>query len=81
MSNLEEFISNWIEIRFELIIEKTEDFFEAGILDSLSFAELVVVIEEVFHTEINFENIEDWQSVSSVQGLSDFVKMNTKFPG
>jgi len=79
MNNLEEFILNWIEIRFELTIEKTEDFFESGILDSLSFAELVVVIEEVFNTEINFENIEDWQSVSSVQGLSDFVKTNMEF--
>ena len=78
MINLENYIFNWIKSKFDVEIALSSNFFEEGVLDSLSFAELVVELEEQLQIEINFADITDWQTVSSINGLSDFLKSRTK---
>jgi acyl carrier protein len=78
MQDLEQYISDWIKTRFDVELGISENFFEAGALDSLSFAELVVVLEELLQLEIDFDNILDWQTVSTIEGLSTHLRFTTK---
>jgi acyl carrier protein len=78
MTDLESYIFNWIKSKFGVEILLSSNFFEEGVLDSLSFAELIVVLEEQLQIEIEFADITDWQMVSSIKGLSDFLKPGTK---
>jgi acyl carrier protein len=73
MIDLESFIFDWIKSKFEVETPLSCNFFEEGVLDSLSFAELIVVLEEQLQIEIEFTDITDWQKVSSIKGLSDFL--------
>mgnify|MGYP000070575574 CR=1 FL=1 len=65
MIDLESYIFNWIKTKFDVETPLTANFFEEGVLDSLSFAELIVVLEEHFQIEIDFADITDWEKVSS----------------
>jgi acyl carrier protein len=78
MIDLESYIFNWIKTKFDVETPLTANFFEEGVLDSLSFAELIVVLEEHFQIEIDFADITDWEKVSSIKGLSDFLKPITR---
>lgn len=78
MIDLESYIFSWIKSKFDVETPLTSNFFEEGVLDSLSFAELIVVLEEHLQVEINFADITDWQRVSSIKGLSDFLRPITK---
>ena len=78
MIDLESYIFDWIKSKFGVEISLFSNFFEEGILDSLSFAELIVVLEQQLQIEIEFADITDWQRVSSIRGLSDFLNPRTK---
>lgn len=78
MIDLESYIFNWIKTKFDVETSLTSNYFEEGVLDSLSFAELIVILEEHLQIEIDFADITDWQRVSSVKGLSDFLRPITR---
>lgn len=74
MANLEDFINNWIINKFGKRISESTNFFEIGLFDSLTFAELIIDIENFLGIEIDFTSIEDWKDVSSINGLKTFLE-------
>lgn len=57
-------------------IDNNISMIENGIIDSMTFVNILLTIEEEFNTEIDFENIE-LQSISSINGLIKYIKENT----
>jgi acyl carrier protein len=74
MANLEDFIKTWIINKFGKEISESTNFFDIGLFDSLTFAELVIDIENFLGIEIDFTRIEDWKDVSSINGLKTFLE-------
>lgn len=74
MANLEDFINTWIINKFGKGISESTNFFDIGLFDSLTFAELIIDIENFLGIEIDFTSIEDWKDVSSINGLKTFLE-------
>ena len=70
---IQDFITKWIELKSKQILDGADDLFIIGKLDSLSFIELIINVEEKFLISINFEELLDWESVRTPIGLSNFI--------
>jgi methoxymalonate biosynthesis acyl carrier protein len=51
------------------------DLFEAGILDSMSFIELLLQIETVFGLALNLRDVE-FENFRSIDRIADFIASN-----
>jgi acyl carrier protein len=51
------------------------DLFEAGILDSMSFVELLLQIETVFGLALNLRDVE-FENFRSIDRIADFIARN-----
>ena len=58
-------------------ILESDDLFIDGLLDSLSFAELVSAIEDEFLVVLDFTKVDNWENIRTPLGLTDFCKENT----
>lgn len=76
MHDLEDFINLWIINKFGQAISGSTNFFDIGLFDSLTFAELIIDIENFLGVEIDFTSIIDWKDVSSINGLKTFLRSN-----
>jgi|LauGreSuBDMM15SN_2_FD.fasta_scaffold62301_3 acyl carrier protein len=76
MHDLEDFINLWIVNKFGQAINGSTNFFDIGLFDSLTFAELIIDIENFLDVEIDFTSILDWKDVSSINGLKTFLRSN-----
>ena len=68
-----EFMQAWILKRFEIEMPPTADFFESGVLDSLTFNEMLAAVESEFQIEVDFDSLDDWREIRSVDGLASFL--------
>jgi acyl carrier protein len=74
MHDLEDFINLWIIEKYGQKINESTNFFDIGLFDSLTFAELIIDIENFLGVEIDFTSIVDWKDVSSINGLKTFLR-------
>jgi acyl carrier protein len=74
MRDLEDFINLWIIEKYGQKINESTNFFDIGLFDSLTFAELIIDIENFLGVEIDFTSIVDWKDVSSINGLKTFLR-------
>jgi acyl carrier protein len=74
MPDLEDFINLWIIEKYGQKINESTNFFDIGLFDSLTFAELIIDIENFLGVEIDFTSIVDWKDVSSINGLKTFLR-------
>ena len=58
-------------------ILESDDLFIDGLLDSLSFAELVSAIEDKFLVVLDFTKVDNWENIRTPLGLTEFCKENT----
>ena len=58
-------------------ILESDDLFIDGLLDSLSFAELVSAIEDEFPVILDFTKVDNWENIRTPLGLTDFCKENS----
>lgn len=71
--SMEEFIKAWVLSRFGKQINLDTNFFDLGLFDSLSFAQLIVDLESFLGTEIDFSQIIDWNDINSIAGIVKFL--------
>lgn len=69
MGAFEEFGIHWVFLRFGLNVDGNQDLFASGILDSLSFNELLADAEKHFSQKFDFHDVDDWDSLASLKGL------------
>ena len=71
----DEVIRNWIRDRFDVEdLTKDLNFFTIESFDSLNFAELIVFLENHYMISLDFLELTDWKQISTIKGLSDFLK-------
>lgn len=71
------FIITWIQQLNSIEVREIDDLFTIGLLDSLSFAEMVAAVEDEFLVEFDFAEVENWESVRTPLGLAEFCKVKT----
>lgn len=59
----------WIHSKSEVSVDLDDDLFANGILDSLSFNELIAHLEEFFDLEADFGQVIDWRDLVSVSSI------------
>lgn len=69
MGAFEEFGISWILMKFDLDVDVNQDLFASGVLDSLSFNELLADAEKHFSQRFDFSDVDDWDSLGSLKGL------------
>jgi len=74
MHDLEDYINHWIIEKYGQKISDSTNFFDIGLFDSLTFAELIIDIENFLNIEIDFTSVLDWRDVSSINGLKTFLR-------
>ncbi len=74
MDNIEsQIISIFQGFDVDLInIDENISLIESGIIDSMSFINALLEIEEIFNVEIDFENVEI-ESITSIKGLLNYL--------
>jgi len=82
MSELNELsrqISNLFEMMNLEVPAEDTDLFETGLLDSLSFIELLVQLEEQLGVSVSLDQLEP-DNFRSIQHIVSFVLANQRFP-
>ena len=73
MDSLENYIKTWIAQKFNTEIDSDKNFFDLGLFDSLSFAEMIVAVETFLKKDIDFSEITDWHEVTTTAGLVSHI--------
>jgi acyl carrier protein len=73
MDSLEKCIKDWIAEKFNSEIDLNKNFFDLGLFDSLSFAEMIVAVETFLKKDIDFSEITDWHEVTTTAGLINHI--------
>ena len=75
-------IADFLEKRGKLPNNRNEllnyKYLEVGHIDSFGMVQLIMTIEDEFGIELQQENLEDVELVSTVRGLVDLVEMRIK---
>ncbi len=73
MTAVEEFILAWVHKTISQEVSPSKSLFENISFDSLMFSQLISSIEQEFDLEISFENLDDWSSVVTPNGLAKHI--------
>lgn len=83
-NEIRDFIINHLRKRLELLgvsekeIKKKFDFVQSGLLDSMSFVDMITAMEDHFGVEIDFEEEPENESFTSLGGLQKvFLKQES----
>lgn len=71
---VKEIIVDWIREKTRRDFDSETNLLELGVLDSLLFAELVSHLEIELSILLDFSEVDDWSTISSVTGLSQFIE-------
>ena len=79
--SLEERIQRILNDRLQLDVSQADqDLFEAGILDSLSFVDMLVALEEEFSTQIALDKV-DFNDFRSVNKIVEYLSSQDRLTG
>jgi len=70
MDDFVRFGLSWIQSKFGLEFDAEADLFASGVMDSLTFNEFLAEAEKRFDFTFNFDEIEDWTSLTNLKGLA-----------
>lgn len=73
ISEIQESAIDWLNSRFGRVVTPELNFFEAGIVDSLSFSELLAFMEDKYHVTLDLDQTEDWRDLVSVAAVAGAV--------
>jgi D-alanine--poly(phosphoribitol) ligase subunit 2 len=79
LSELTQRISKLFEMMNLEVPAEDADLFEAGLLDSLTFVELLVQLEEQLGVSVSLDQLEP-DNFRSIQRIASFVLANQSFP-
>jgi len=72
---IEEFILAWVHKTISQEVSPYKSLFDNVSFDSLMFSQLISSIEQEFGLEISFENLDDWSSVVTPNGLAKYISV------
>lgn len=73
MFEIQESAIAWLSSRFGRVVSPQLNFFEAGIVDSLSFSELLAFMEDKYEVTLDLDGIEDWRDLVSVAAVAEAI--------
>jgi acyl carrier protein len=76
--DIETVIKNWFQEKFSETLSNDTDFTKLYGFDSLSFAELLLHIETTFNISLNFDEIDNWNALTSLKTLIEFFNRASK---
>jgi D-alanine--poly(phosphoribitol) ligase subunit 2 len=79
--SLQQRIREILNERLQIDVSQVDqDLFEAGILDSLSFVDMLVALEEEFSTPIALDQV-DLNDFRSVNKIAEYLSSQDRLPG
>lgn len=75
MTAIEEFVLAWVHKTISQEVSPYKSLFDNVSFDSLMFSQLISSIEQEFGLEISFENLDDWSSVVTPNGLANYISV------